>query len=143
MEALKTASLFCDIGMLLLPQGILSGLPPLSPEEIRAIKGHPEQSVAVLYRIGILDNALPSIRHHHERYDGTGYPDGLVGSDIPLLARVICVADSFQAMTSPRPYRETLSVASALEQIERQANKQFDGHIASLLVKILKDQGKL
>ena len=90
---------------------------PLTPDEYEVIKRHPEDGAAIVGRLGRLRDAVPLIRHHHERWDGGGYPDGLAGDDIPLEAAVVGLADAWDAMTSDRPYSRARSLEDAADEI--------------------------
>ncbi len=120
-----------DIGKIGIRDAILWKSGPLTPEESEYMKSHTTKGVAILETIPSLTALIPIVRSHHERWDGNGYPDGLVGAQIPFLARVVCVADSFDAMTTERPYRPAVSVDKALVEIERQAGSQFDRQCAA------------
>jgi len=115
-----------DIGKLGVPAGILTKPTRLSPVEFRAIKKHTELGVRLLNRVEGVSNILPLVRHHHERYDGNGYPTGLACREIPLGARIIAIADAFDAMTSDRPYRKRKTIGVAFEELLRCAGSQFD-----------------
>lgn len=106
------------------------------------MRTHPQIGQHMLDGIDFLAPALPVIRHHHERWDGGGYPDGLVAEDIPIGARIVAVCDAFDAMTSDRPYRKSLSVEAACEELMRSAGAQFDPGCASLLVDIVSHMGE-
>ncbi|HYA09179.1 MAG TPA: HD domain-containing phosphohydrolase, partial [Gaiellaceae bacterium] len=97
----------------------------LTPEEYEVIKRHPEDGAAIVGRLGRLREAVPLIRHHHERWDGSGYPDGLAGAAIPLEAAVVGLADAWDAMTSDRPYSRARSLEDAAEEIRRGRGTQF------------------
>jgi HD-GYP domain-containing protein (c-di-GMP phosphodiesterase class II) len=86
--------------------------------------------------------ALPGVRHHHERWDGKGYPDRLAGADIPLMARLLALADTFDAMTSDRPYRKGLAAEIALDEIQKNAGTQFDPELAPAFVEMMRSKGK-
>ena len=115
-----------DIGKVGVPDAILFKPAPLSTEEFRAVAGHAEIGAAILRHVDFLDEAMLIVRHHHERWDGSGYPDRLEGEQIPLAARVFAVADTLDALTTDRPYREKVSFAEARREILRGAGTQFD-----------------
>ena len=129
---IRAASLLHDIGKVGVPDSILNKKEPLTDEEWKPIKGHPKLGVEILRHVMDLANCLPTILHHHEHYDGSGYPAGLKGEQIPLEARVLSVADAYDAMTSPRPYREQLSMDEAIKELRRCAGTQFDPEIVEL-----------
>jgi HD-GYP domain-containing protein (c-di-GMP phosphodiesterase class II) len=126
IDRLGLAGLLHDIGRLGIPESLLSKPGPLTPEEFRIVQMHPVWSERFLKKVEYLGDVLPAIRNHHERFDGGGYPDGLEGDDIPMLARLLAVADSFDAMTSPRPFRGPMSDTDALLEMTREQGKQFD-----------------
>jgi ribonuclease P protein subunit RPR2 len=115
-----------DVGKLAVPDAILTKPGRLTADEFEQIKLHPEQGVRILADIPFLDRALDVVRHHHERWDGGGYPAGLAGREIPLWARIFSVVDTLDAMTSDRPYRAACSLDVALEELRGQAGSQFD-----------------
>lgn len=125
LQVLGQAARFHDIGKLAVPEAILLKPAELDGHEWSVIRRHPEEGARLVGGLGFLADALPAIRHHHERYDGTGYPDGLAGEEIPLGARIIHVADALDAMLTPRVYRPALSPAEALEELRRGAGTQF------------------
>jgi diguanylate cyclase (GGDEF)-like protein/putative nucleotidyltransferase with HDIG domain len=135
--AISAAALLHDIGKIGISDQILAKPGPLSPEEWEPIHAHPDLSVAIVKHIDRLSSSLAAIQYHHERYDGTGYPTGLKGDNIPLDARILAVADAYDAMTSPRPYRSgKLTPKQALEELKRCAGKQFDPRIVDVFVRI-------
>ncbi len=125
-ETLLISALLHDIGKISLPDQILQKPGPLNNEEWTEMKKHPVIGQNILKPIEDLRAAGNIIRAHHERYDGKGYPDGLVGDDIPFLSRVICVADSFDAMTSDRPYRPRMKIDDAIAEVRKCDGSQFD-----------------
>ncbi len=126
LQNLSWAALLHDLGKIGIPSAILSKETPLTSEEWSAIHEHPEKGCKVVARIPQLSGTLAAIRHHHERYDGTGYPDGLADTRIPLLARILAVADAFDAITSERPYSARRSIPEALHILRQAAGWQFD-----------------
>jgi diguanylate cyclase (GGDEF)-like protein len=132
IATIRAASLLHDIGKVGIPDSILSKEGPLTDEEWEPVKIHPKLGVEILRHIIDLVNCLPAILHHHEHYDGRGYPSGLKGDSIPLEGRILAIADAYDAMTSPRPYREQLPLQSALEELRRCAGTQFDPELVEL-----------
>lgn len=125
-EATQLCSLLFDVGKIVLPHAVLRKPGRLSAEENYILQQHPVFGAMMVKDVPHLDLVLGGVRHHHEAFDGTGYPDKLRGEDIPLLARMIAVADSFDAMTAERPYRPQLSEAQALAEIKQKRGTQFD-----------------
>ena len=134
ITALKTAALLHDVGKIGIPDHILRSPEPLSEEDWEVIKAHPVIGANILRRANNFDDVIPAVLYHHEHYDGSGYPSGLQGEEIPLEARILAIADAYNAMTSPRPYRKALSPERALEELRRQAGKQFDPKLVNLFV---------
>ncbi|HXZ56737.1 MAG TPA: HD domain-containing phosphohydrolase [Gaiellaceae bacterium] len=122
-----------DIGKVRVPESILNKPGPLTEEEWAVMRTHPEIGEHILRPIQSLHAILPIVRHHHERWDGTGYPDGLSGRGIPLGARIVAVCDAYQAMTEDRPYRSALSTSEARAELEGGAGTQFDADCVSAL----------
>jgi polar amino acid transport system substrate-binding protein len=110
----------------------------LTAKEYNLIKDHPVWGARVLETFEDLQDVARYVRFHHERWDGLGYPEGIEGEDIPLISRILSVADALEAMTSDRPYREKISLAEALKEIEKNAGTQFDPKIAQMAVKSIK-----
>ena len=133
----RAASLH-DIGKIAVPDRIISKPGRLSPEELAVVRKHTERGGRILQHLRFLEAARLIVRSHHERYDGKGYPRGLRGEQIPLGARILAVADSYDAMTSARPYREAMSPADALREIEVNAGGQFDPALARVFVKMMR-----
>ena len=136
---LKHAAHLHDIGKIGIPDTILNKPTRLTAEEYAVIKEHPVIGSEILKNITIVKHAATVARHHHERYDGTGYPDGLAGEAIPLTARIVAVADSYDAMSSRRIYRNALSKDVIIEEIEKNKGTQFDPDIAEVFLKLLKE----
>jgi HD-GYP domain-containing protein (c-di-GMP phosphodiesterase class II) len=127
-EALGMAAGLHDLGKIPIPKTTLDKPGPLDPDEWAQIRLHPVVGQQLLISAG-LERIAPWVRAHHERPDGSGYPDGLKGDDIPLQSRIIAVADAFDAMVSDRPYRSALGVACAREELVRGSGSQFDGRV--------------
>jgi HD-GYP domain-containing protein (c-di-GMP phosphodiesterase class II) len=123
-----------DIGKLEVDRAILDKPGALDPEELEEIRTHPERGARMIRRVRSLRPSLNCVLHHHERWDGSGYPHGLGGDAIPLEARILAVADAYDAMTSQRPYREPRTREEALAEVERCAGSQFDPQIARVFV---------
>lgn len=137
VAVLRDAGLLHDIGKISVPDALLRKQGPLSPQEWEQMRGHPEVAVAILRHAVELAECLPAILHHHERWDGSGYPLGLVGPNIPLEARIVAVADSYDAMTSDRPYRRALLPERALEELILCAGRQFDPQIVQVFADVV------
>ncbi|MFI6548820.1 HD-GYP domain-containing protein [Streptomyces prunicolor] len=137
VEVLRFAGILHDVGKLGVPTRLLRKDGPLTPEERRVIELHPEYGHEMVRGIGFLGEARAAVLHHHERLDGSGYPYGLLGSQIPESARVVAVADAFDAMTSTRSYRRARPVSVALEELSRCAGTQFDPLMVRALVRAL------
>jgi response regulator RpfG family c-di-GMP phosphodiesterase len=137
MQILSWASMLHDVGKIGISGEILNKPAKLTEEEFAEIKTHPAKGCLVLAPIPQLAATIPAIRHHHERYDGRGYPDGLSGEAIPLIARVIAVADTFDAIYSSRAYRAARSLDWAVEEIRRCSGTQFDPDVAAAFLELL------
>lgn len=135
-QQLRVAALFHDIGKVGVPDHILLKTGRLTDEEYAVIKTHPQEGARILSAISMFRDIVPIVRAHHERFDGRGYPDGLAGYDIPEQARIIAVADSFDAMTSDRSYRSALSIEQALDQLRQGCGTQFDADIVKAFLGI-------
>jgi len=131
---LKIAALLHDIGKVGVPDAVLHKESKISEKEFAIIKKHPVIGANILETIGAFKDLVPIVYHHHERYDGTGYPNGIYGEQIPLLSRIISVADSFDAMTSTRPYRKALDIGAALLEIELNSGTQFDPSVTNAFI---------
>ncbi len=128
-----------DIGKVGIPEQILSKRGPLSAREWEVMRTHPIVGAQIVAPIAFLQGAVDLVRHHHERFDGTGYPDGLRAEEIPLEARVFSVADCFDAMTSDRPYRGAMEIERALVEIEGGAGSQFDPAVVRVFVQMVRE----
>lgn len=135
---LKYAALFHDIGKIGIPDDILLKKRKLTNEEFDIIKKHPAMGISILKTIDFLIDALPIIKHHHERFMGGGYPDNLKGKNIPLGSRIIAIVDTYDAMTSDRPYRQGLSHETAVAEILRNKGVQFDDALVDAFMRIEK-----
>lgn len=135
MSNLELAAMFHDIGKVGIPDCVLLKPGRLDPKEQKIVQEHPVKSGEIIGLIDAFKNVVPGVRHHHERMDGEGYPDRLSGSQIPLASRIILVADTFDAMTSTRPYRNALSVEIAYAELERYAGTQFDPEFVKVFLR--------
>ncbi len=135
-EKLEFASLLHDIGKIGVKDSILNKPGKLTREEYEYVKKHPVTGVEIVSQVTDDRDILDAIKHHHERWDGKGYPDGLKGVDIPLLARIISVSDTFDAMTSKRAYREPYSVSQTIDEMEKVSWSQLDGDIVDVFKEV-------
>jgi diguanylate cyclase (GGDEF)-like protein/putative nucleotidyltransferase with HDIG domain len=142
LELLGHAALFHDIGKLAVPDAILLKPASLTDEEWALMCTHAEEGASIINRLGFLSDAVPAIRHHHERYDGRGYPDGLKGEEIPLGARIIHVADAFDSMMTTRVYRRARPVSQALEELRNLAGEQFCPRCVAALEALVADESQ-
>jgi len=138
ISKLSTCALLHDIGKIGVNDEVLNKQEKLTEKEWEAIKVHPKLGASIVSHVRQLKPCVPGILHHHEWYDGTGYPEGLKGEDIPLEARILAIADAFAAMTSERPFSNPISFDEALEEIKRGAGKQFDPKLTEVFVSIAK-----
>jgi len=134
IERLKMSALLHDIGKIGVPDAILYKETRVSDKEYAVIKKHPEIGANILKAIDAFKDLVPVVYHHHERFDGMGYPNGIYGEQIPLHSRIIAVADSFDAMTSTRPYRKALNSEAALLEIELNRGRQFDPTVSDIFL---------
>jgi putative nucleotidyltransferase with HDIG domain len=137
MKKLKYASLLHDVGKIVIPDSILNNPGKLTKEEYEVIKGHCLAGFELVKKFKGFEEISQIILCHHERYDGNGYPNKIKGEDIPLMSRIISVADSFDAMVSERPYKKSMSVSNAVEELKRCKWGQFDGNIVDIFASIL------
>ena len=139
-KTLKYGAYLHDIGKIEIPQGILNKKTRLTDEEFEYIKKHPENGAEIIKPVPSLKKIIPLIYHHHERYDGNGYPSKLKGEEIPYLARILSIADSFDAMTSNRPYQARKSYEEAIVELLKCKSTQFDPDIVDVFIEILKER---
>jgi HD-GYP domain-containing protein (c-di-GMP phosphodiesterase class II) len=142
LKSLEVGALLHDVGKIGVPDAILRKNGPLDDEEWAQMKQHPTIGAAMLGGLELLKPAVPAVLHHHERYDGKGYPAGLSGEDIPANARIVTIADAFDAMLTDRPYRKGLPLDVSLAELERCAVSQFDPEFTEHFVRGVRD-GKL
>jgi putative nucleotidyltransferase with HDIG domain len=142
LKVLERGSLLHDIGKIGVSDNILHKPGPLNEEEWKIMRQHPDIGAGIVEGIPFLEETLPLIRHHQERWNGTGYPGGLAGEDIPQLARLFAVVDAFDALTSNRPYRQKISDQEALEYIREQACVLFDPHIVAAFGGLIETRSK-
>lgn len=143
-ERIYIGGLFHDIGKIGVPDAILQKPERLTDEEYSEIKNHPLIGAQIINAASIFEDIISIVKHHHERYDGRGYPCGLKENDIPLYARIVAVADAFDAMTSNRQYRKAMSLDIAKDEMIRNINTQFDGDVVRAFVSILEtDRDKI
>ncbi|UCH83512.1 MAG: response regulator [Candidatus Latescibacterota bacterium] len=141
LRDLAFAAVLHDIGKLVIYEKVLNKPGSLSDEEWELLKSHPEIGASIIENMEFLAAAVPLVRHHHERFDGTGYPGGLKGDDIPLGARIIAVADSFDAMTTDRAYRHALPKEIALGTMKSKAGTQFDPQVVEAFIELIEVDG--
>lgn len=137
MEQLKLAAILHDVGKIGVRDSILLKNGRLERDEILQMNLHTEFGVKILSHVKKLRPVMPGVRSHHEKFDGTGYPDNIRGEAIPLIARIIAAADTFDAMTTDRPYRKALTVKAAVEELQRCSGTQFDPEVVKSFVRIL------
>jgi diguanylate cyclase (GGDEF)-like protein len=143
LKRLELGALFHDIGKIGIPTDILSKPGPLTDEEWEIVKTHPEMGEKILAPIERLGDVRRIIRHCHEHYDGSGYPDSRSGEDIPIESRIILVVDAFHAMVSDRPYRKGMSSKRACQILEAEAGRQFDPHVVGVFLDLISNNRKL
>lgn len=140
VREVELSALLHDIGKIGIPDGVLLKPARLTRAEFEIMKSHPVRSARILAKISALQPLIPGIRHHHERFDGLGYPDGLKGDEIPLYARIILIADTYDAMTSTRPYRLALDKEIAFAELDKCSGTQFDPVLVDAFVKAIRRQ---
>jgi HD-GYP domain-containing protein (c-di-GMP phosphodiesterase class II) len=132
VDRIRVAALLHDVGKVAVPQDILEKPAPLTSTEWRTVVQHPRIGQVILEQASALKEAVPIILHHHERYSGHGYPFGLRGNDIPLGARIVAIADAYDAMTHDRPYKRAMSHDDAIKELRRHSGTQFDPELVTL-----------
>jgi len=140
LKSLRIGGLFHDVGKIGTPDSILLKEAKLTDDEYSQIKNHPTIGAHILQNATIFKEIIPIVKHHHEKYDGKGYPSQLKGEDIPYMARIAAVADTFDAMTSKRSYRDPLSLDIVKAEFEKYAGSQFDPEIAKVFLDILTNE---
>jgi HD-GYP domain-containing protein (c-di-GMP phosphodiesterase class II) len=135
LKKLEISAILHDVGKIGIPDRILGKPGKLTFEEYAYMKRHPVLGSSIIEPIAELRGLIPNIMHHHERYDGNGYPRGLKGEKIPLYARIICVADSFDAITTDRPYRKKKSLKTAISELKNNSNTQFDKKLVTIFIR--------
>ena len=138
LEALNSGALLHDIGKLAVPDHILNKPGRLTPAEMEKMKIHASVGASILEKVGFPNPVVPTVRHHHERWDGTGYPDGLSKEEIPITARILCVADAYDTIRGARPYRASVSRDEARQYLKAGAGTQFDPRITDIFLRNLK-----
>ena len=139
LKSLQIGGLFHDIGKIGVPDSILLKESKLTDDEYSEIKNHPSIGAHILSTATIFNNIIPIVKHHHEKYDGTGYPERLSGNQIPYLARIAAIADSFDAMTSKRTYRNSLPIETVISEFERCKGTQFDPELTDVFLDIIRN----
>jgi putative two-component system response regulator len=136
-EAITYGALLHDVGKIGIPEALLSKTGPLTPDDWVVLRRHPEIGERICLPLGLSQSFAPIVRHHHERWDGGGYPDGLRGATIPVGARIVALADAYDAMTHDRPYRPAFPTAYALDEIRQQSGRQFDPELTEPFITCL------
>jgi len=142
LKQLEVSAILHDVGKIGVPDKILGKTGKLTPVEYAYMQRHCEFGSAIIEPIAKLRELIPNILHHHEQFDGRGYPHGLQGNKIPLFARIICIVDSFDAMTTDRPYRKKRNTKKALDELEKQSGTQFDPELVKIFIKVFKQRKK-
>jgi diguanylate cyclase (GGDEF)-like protein/putative nucleotidyltransferase with HDIG domain len=139
-EMVRLAAMLHDIGKIGTPEYILNKPGPLTPDEREIVQRHVSIAEAIINQMPFLRRVAPIILHHHEAFDGSGYPHRLRGEEIPFESRILAIADAFHAMTSDRPYRQAMKTEEAIEQLRTLAGKQFDPHLVPVFVKLIENK---
>jgi HD-GYP domain-containing protein (c-di-GMP phosphodiesterase class II) len=141
--ALELSSLLHDLGMLLVPGKVQDKPGPLDEDEYNLVKQHTLKGTGMIAKIPMLQRIVPFIRHHHEHFDGSGYPDGLAGTDIPLPSRILAVVDAYAAMVFDKPYRRGYSEEKTLDELRKHSGTQFDPWVSDVFMQVLKERGDI
>ena len=139
LDNVRLGALLHDVGKIGVAEKILTKPSRLTPDEVKVIRQHPERGAEILSHIGNIPGVIAAVKYHHEMYNGLGYPDGLVGNEIPQTARIVALADAFDAMTSNRSYRRNFDVDEAISEFTRCSGDQFDPQVCEVMIKLLKD----
>lgn len=142
-ERLRLAAILHDVGKIGIDDAILRKSGRLSPEEAATMKEHPEIGARILKNIEGMEDVVDAVRHHHEHYDGSGYPDGLKGEDIPLYARIVAFADAYDSLTTDRPYRKAISAREALKIFCKNGCSEYDPYLTDLFFEEIATENKL
>lgn len=140
IELVRDAGMLHDIGKISIPERILQKTSALTPEEYEIMKTHVENSTKMIRYLPHMDYVIPAVLGHHERYDGKGYPRGLAGEDIPYMARILTIADCFDAMTARRPYKKALSVSYAVSELQKNRGTQFDPKLVDVFIRLINEE---
>lgn len=141
--SLQYASIIHDVGMVDLDSAVLDKSGPLTPDDLEKVRHHPSRSVELIEPFLAADELGRAIRHHHERFDGTGYPEGLAGEAIPLPARILAVVDAYDSMSSERPWRKAMRPAQVANELLKHAGTQFDRRVVDAFLEVLAENGEL
>jgi HD-GYP domain-containing protein (c-di-GMP phosphodiesterase class II) len=141
-KALRYAAFLHDVGKIGIHEAILAKEGRLTEEEYRMMQSHPSLGADIIKGVEFLEPVVPLVYHHQERYDGKGYPAGLIGEAIPLGARIVAVLDTFDAMTSNRPYRKAMPLEKAIAELRRCAGTQFDPQVVEAFIAVLEEQAR-
>jgi len=140
LDRVRIAGLLHDVGKIAIPQEVLGKREPLTKSEYLLIKTHPEIGARILSPMSFLQDIIPAILHHHEAFDGTGYPEGLSGEDIPMEAMIIKVCDTFDAVTSNRPYRRPMTAPEALELVKGESRRTLEPRITGEFLRMMREK---
>lgn len=140
LDGLYYAALLHDIGKVGIPVSLLQKLDRLTVDERRLVESHPKKGAAILKEITGIPHIADGALYHHEQYDGTGYPDGKAGEEIPLVARIICVANAYDAMSNDRAYREALSREEMVGELMRGSGTRYDPDVVNAMIKVLAEE---